>query len=291
MTIKLRSHLKKHIVGFLRQKRALGYVYASEERTLEQFDSLCAEYYPSETILTKSMALKWAEARENESVKSTRNRIIPIRELAKYMNGIGAEAYLVPQDLLPHVTRYMPYVYTPEELATVFSFFDTIPRRNKFPVRHLVIPVMFRLIYCCGLRPKEGREILRNDINLRTGQAVIQKTKNHKDRIIVLSPDVLKLCQQYDKKVNDIFPERRYFFPNSNGNAYSREWMLGLFRKCLNDSKLPFRGQRHDIVFALFEFLSRTRKIFIYRILYPSCSTILFANIRHVPRKILTLDS
>lgn len=49
--------------------------------------------------------------------------------------------------------------------------------------------------------------------------------------------------------------------------------------------------QRHDIVFALFEFLSRTRKIFIYRILYPSCSTILFANIRHVPRKILTLDS
>ena len=44
----------------------------------------------------------------------------------------------------------------------------------------LVMPVIFRLIYTCGLRPQEGRLIKRKDINLEEGVLFIPESKRHK---------------------------------------------------------------------------------------------------------------
>jgi len=242
MTKKNRSRFKKHIIGFLEYKRALGYIYSAEERCLKSFDSFCAEYYPSESTLTKGIALKWTESRENEGPKSRSSRISLIRELAKYMNSIGMNSYVIPSHLFPRLTRYIPHLYTSDELSAIFSVLDQIQPNIRHPIRHLVISVIFRLIYCCGLRPQEGRCLLRNDVDLTTGQIVIRASKKRKDRLVVLSTDVLKLCQQYDKKVNAVFPERKCFFPTTAGNCYSGSQLQGIYRQSLQDTKMPFAG-------------------------------------------------
>ena len=244
MKEKYRSRFKKYIIGFLEQKRALGYVYSREEGYLKKFDSFCADNYPSESTLTKSIVLKWAEVIGNEKPHSRYGRVIPVRGLAKYMNSIGVEAYIVPTRLFTGKVRYIPHLFTPEELSAIFSFFDQIQPNSRYPIRHFVYPVLFRMIYCCGLRPKEGREILRSNVDLKTGKIVIQKAKNHKDRVIVLSTDMLKLSQQYDKKINVVFPDRLYFFPNSKGNAYTYYATQRMFRLCLENIKLAYIGNR-----------------------------------------------
>lgn len=81
MTKEFRSRFKKHLVGFLQQKRATGRTYPTGEECLGKFDEFCAEYYPSESKLTKGIALKWAESRENEGPKTRQNRISLVRQL------------------------------------------------------------------------------------------------------------------------------------------------------------------------------------------------------------------
>ena len=43
-----------------------------------------------------------------------------------------------------------------------------------------IAPTLFRLLYTCGLRPKEGRESLTENINLETGEILITHTKRNK---------------------------------------------------------------------------------------------------------------
>ena len=45
--------------------------------------------------------------------------------------------------------------------------------------------MLFRLIYACGLRPNEGRNLRISDINFETGELFITKTKRRKERIVV----------------------------------------------------------------------------------------------------------
>ncbi|MDP2729298.1 MAG: tyrosine-type recombinase/integrase, partial [Dehalococcoidales bacterium] len=89
------------------------------------------------------------------------------------------------------------------------------------PVKHLVIPVFFRLLYCCGLRSSEARLLNTGDINLATGRMFIRQSKGHKDRTVMLAEDVLALCRKYETKVSRIFPDRQAFFPNSKGEFYN----------------------------------------------------------------------
>ncbi len=246
MKTQFHSRLKKFITGFIEQKRALGRVYSREEQRLKDFDSFCVNHYPSESTLTKTMALKWAEVRENEN-QGRYMRISLIRELAKYMNSLGVDSYVTPSYFLPRVTRYIPHLYTSDELSEIFSVLDRLEPCTRSPVRHIVIPTMFRMVYCCGLRPKEGRNILRNDVDLKTGQIVVRDAKCHKDRVIALSADMLELCRLYDKTINTVFLERQYFFPNHVGNAYSASRQTAIYRQCLKKVKMSFPGNRPRI--------------------------------------------
>ena len=238
------SRFKKHIIKFLEQKRALGYAYREEERILKNFDSFCIDFYPSESILTKSIALKWAELGDNEGPKTRNKRVSLIRGLANYINGMGGDSYVIPRDLFSRITPYVPHLYAPEELSAFFSAVDRLQPNKISSIRHLVMPVMFRMIYCCGLRPNEGRDVLRGNVDLKTGQIIIQEAKNHRDRVVVLSPDMLKLCQRYDKSIDAVLPDRQYFFPKLNGNAYNHGGVVKIYRQCLKDTKMVFPGNQ-----------------------------------------------
>lgn len=242
MKSSFKSYFKHHIKDFIKQKRAVGRSYEESERILNVFDAFCCEHFPEEKNLTVEVGLKWAEIKDTESRNGFRNRLIPVRELAKYMTGIGLQAYVIPFDLAPKGPKYVPHIYTAPELSTIFSVYDQIPFKRNFPIRHLVIPVLFRLVYCCGLRPGEGRKLLRENIDLKSGQVNILEAKGHKDRVVVMADDLLGLCRLYDKMVDRIQSKRRLFFPDSSGNLYTRTWMQDTFRNYLAKTGLTFSG-------------------------------------------------
>jgi integrase/recombinase XerD len=217
------GNFKPYIEGLIEQKRSIGYPYDSSAQKLKAFGVFCLENYPDETVLTKKIAMHWAEKRQEEHVNGLMRRITPIRQLAKYMNRLGIDAYIIPPGIPGKQTRYVPHIFTDQELQAFFTEIDRCAvSPYSPPARHLVIPVFFRVLYCCGLRLSEARLLKVEDVDLETGKLTIRQSKGNKDRNVMLSEEVLDLCRIYHAKVSRIFPDRVGFFPNQCGKYYNR---------------------------------------------------------------------
>ena len=101
-----------------------------------------------------------------------------------------------------------------------------------FEYNTMMIPVMFRLIYTCGLRPNEGRELLTENINFDTGEILITKTKRHKERIVVMSDDMLDFCKHYNATSSKYRGNSKYFFPAHDGEPLINTRMNSLLNEC-----------------------------------------------------------
>lgn len=112
---------------------------------------------------------------------------------------------------------------------------NTLSRYRRFGFNYyrdaLVMPVIFRLIYTCGLRPQEGRLIKRKDINLEEGVLFIPESKRHKDRFVVIPEDMLELCRRYDTIIRKKVPQNEYFFPSGDFTCYHAVTLEANFKR------------------------------------------------------------
>ena len=220
MNTPVSGNFKPYIEGLIEQKKALGYPYTSSARILKTFSVFCLNHYPEETVLTKAIAMHWAARRPEEHVNWLLRRITPVRQLAKYMHRLGLEAYLIPPGIPGKPIRYVPHFFTDQELQAFFAELDQCPVSRDSPARHLIIPVFFRVLYCCGLRSSEARLLNVEEVDLENGKLTIRQSKGHKDRQVMMSEEVLNLCRVYHTKVSQMLPERIGFFPNPRGAYY-----------------------------------------------------------------------
>ncbi|NVN00535.1 tyrosine-type recombinase/integrase [Arthrobacter sp. SDTb3-6] len=227
------SGLAPHIQGLLEVKHALGLPYEESGRHLRKFDAMCARDFPRQGTLTREMAMAWVVGRPGEHVNGQIRRITPIRQLAKHMASMGAAAYVIPAGIPgPHV-HYRPHIFSHQELRALFDAADAINASPFGGQRQLIIPVMFRMIYCLGLRPGEARKLHRNDVDLARGSVLIRESKGHKDRMVFLSPDLQEYCRHYEAAISTFHPGRIPFFPNHHGVFYSKGTPDYWFRELL----------------------------------------------------------
>ena len=111
-----------YICGLIEKKQALGYDYHGSACILRTFDEFCREQFPNETCLTAELAMKWAEQFKTEKNLSRLNRVSVIRELAKYMNSVGEQAYLLPLQLTKKSGRHMLRLQLASSLGSVNSY-------------------------------------------------------------------------------------------------------------------------------------------------------------------------
>ncbi|MEO8223083.1 MAG: tyrosine-type recombinase/integrase, partial [Specibacter sp.] len=192
------------------------------ERHLLAFDTMCAQRFPGQAILSREMAMAWVVQRPNEHVNGQMRRITPIRQLAKHMTSQGAAAYVIPTGIPGRQIHYQPHIFSHQELRALFDAADAIQPSPSGGQRQLIIPVMFRMIYCLGLRPGEARKLYRNDVDLGRGSVMIRESKGHKDRMVFMSPDLQEYCRQYDAVAGSLHPDPIPFFPNHHGSFYNK---------------------------------------------------------------------
>ena len=132
---------------------------------------------------------------------------------------------------MPKNPRFTPYILTDDELSAFFSAVDDYKCKKDSFIKETA-SVLFRLIYTCGLRPREGRLIKRSNICFTTGEILIDKAKRQKQRIIVMSPDMLQMCKLYDLKRQVVESGSEYFFVDGDGNEFSQHFLNILFKRC-----------------------------------------------------------
>ncbi|MDL2314424.1 tyrosine-type recombinase/integrase, partial [Desulfovibrio sp. OttesenSCG-928-C14] len=242
------SRFKTCLEDFVAQKRALGFAYRTEMFILRRFDQMCLQMFPDESVLTKKIGDMWATLRLNESRATLHCRLAPVRELAKYLVRQGADAYLPESLHIPESTkRQVPHIFTDEELVMFFTAADRLEYCRRSPIRHLIVPVFFRLMYCCGLRPSETRLIRKEDIDFRKRTIKIRNSKGRKDRLVVMSEDVSLLCEKYFALTCEMVPGNNYFFPNwCKRHPYlASSWLFEMFHLCWDTSGIVnYSGKR-----------------------------------------------
>ena len=214
------SKLAPFMEAFMEFKHSLGWKYKTGEFYLREFDRYCAEN-ESEAASLKDNIKSWAIIRETECPNTQHVRVAPIREFGKYLQSSGySDSYIIPKKVCQKQNRTIPHFFTDDEIVSFFDACDTLKPRKENIVRHLVLPMFYRLLYCGGFRTCEARLLMRKNVNLRIGYIDIFRSKGLKDRRVFLPDDLRSLYEKYDAKINAILPNRIYFFPVKTNGCY-----------------------------------------------------------------------
>jgi integrase len=232
-----------HITGLIEQKQSIGYVYQTEAGVLKRFDLFCLTHYPEIKELSREIVLHWSSQRPDEHPATLEGRVTPVRELAKYMINNGHQAFVLSGGMIPKCPRYLPYIYSDDELERIFSLIDGCHYCAEVPFRHLVMPVFFRLLYCCGLRLTEARMLKVKDVDMGDGVITLTKTKFGRQRQIPLSEGLHKHFETYFKNVHLLSKPDDWFFPGYKGKPMTLSNVDKNHRRFLWQARISHPGR------------------------------------------------
>ena len=206
-----------YIKQFLQEKRSVGFTYETEEWKLKHFDDFCVKESVIQPYLSRELVKKWGTLREGEALSTCSARTSIIRQFALFMISLGEEAY-IPSNFYKCEKRLV-HVLSDDEISAFFHEIDSYSPEIKVPSflrLSTEYKVIFRLIYCCGLRISEARKLKWSDADLEAGTLKIMQSKGHKDRLIYMSDDLAVLMKEYKTILNDhhgcvsewVFPAR-----------------------------------------------------------------------------------
>ncbi len=239
------------IAGYIEENRAVGYKFLKASSLLKQFDTLVYREQWTEMKLSKQLVLLWTKKRPNETESNRCHRISIIRGFAKYLVRLSYEAYIFPPGMVT-VERYsyVPYIFSKTELKNIFKICDNYPASNTSPKRHLILPLLFRMLYGCGLRISEALKLKLNDVDLKKGTLFIHEAKFGKERIIPMAATLTERCCKYTYKVHNLESSNPFFFPSPFGGYYDESTIYVLFRDILWKAGISHSGKGprlHDI--------------------------------------------
>lgn len=239
------------IEDFIIFKRAQGYKYIIEENTLYRFSIFSTGYSFSENVIPESMLVDWFKQKPGEKVSTQYGRCSCTHVFLRYAIDYGYKVSL-PEIPKPHIKKYIPYIFTSQEINAFFTACDTFkPYAGSH--RHEIIPVLFRLLYGCGLRASEASNLKMEDVDLFNGVITIHEAKNGKDRYVPMSPSVIYAMQWFHNRVHINALEGYSFFFTGKYNDYiSRHKIYHWFRLCLDKAGIVHMGKgrgprEHDL--------------------------------------------
>lgn len=228
---------------FIAFKQAQGYKYYTEAKVLSRFCRFAESYARSEPILTRDLVLNWTAPKDGEAGKSRMHRVSLINQFGKYLRLTGHETCTLP----PHTnwarSSFTPYIFTHDEIRLLFQASDTIRPIAQSRNLHRELPVLFRLLYACGLRVSEAVGLHCRDVDLEKGILIVRESKNGQDRLIPLSASLMKLCASYRDEVIRELRDDDYFFPAPDRTILSPNTVYQRFHRILWDAGIPYGGK------------------------------------------------
>jgi integrase/recombinase XerD len=234
------------ITAVVAEKRAVGCKYDAEERVLARFAAFSGSQFPRLDAPTRASVEAWIAAARQRGVKpaTLQGLAAPVRELARWLGRRGVPAYVLPAGALPRPARYVPHIYTDQELAALFAQTDRCHYDSQVPFRHLVMPVLFRTIYACGLRASEARLLRFGDVDLAAGVLTIRDGKGGKDRQVPVSAPLHDRLAGYHAQIAGR-TGGNWFFPGRTGQPLTLANIDKNFRRFLWQARIPHGGRGH----------------------------------------------
>ena len=235
--------LAPYMADFVEQKRALGFKYNSCVEVFNEFDRFCNQRGLAEPSISKELLTLWEEKRPHENESTQRMRISYVRAFCEYLHNNGCEAPGVFHPLPKRSKEFVPYIFTKDELNRLFAATDKTEETPASPLRHLIMPTLFRLLYTCGLRVSEALSLKVTDVDLEQGVMTVYGAKGDRDRMVGISDSMLEYMKAYRNHPLLKKSVSEYFFPAPDGGFYDTSTIYAYFRQYLFQAGIPHRGR------------------------------------------------
>lgn len=215
------SQLAPIIWKYLESRQNEGYTSVHCGYYMQELDCLSKELSDA-PVVTKELIDAWDLLKPYLSNRSKIVRHNAIRAFAKFAYTQDGISYVPDTSKLKNSSTFTPHIFTVEEIRRLLYAADNLPVRNNAPTRHLVIPAVIRLLYCCGFRIGEVLRLRVKDVDLDTGIITVHNGKGGKDRLVPVHNSVIEYLRSYSAQLPD---EREWFFPSACGH-YSIKTMF-----------------------------------------------------------------
>ena len=185
--------LIEEINRYIALRRSLGFKLKETAKNLAWFGQFVEAR--GERHVRTATAVAWAEG---ASTPDTRyRRITDVIRLATFLHAEDAAHEIPPGGIFKaHRTKFIPYIFTDDELARLIIAARVRQQDESSPVRREIYAVLFGLIASTGLRISEALNLTLSDV-LPDGILHIRKTKFGKSRMVPLHPSVMPILDRY----------------------------------------------------------------------------------------------
>ena len=250
VTYQWNSDLSGMMASFLNEKRMTGYKYSNQEKWLIRFDNYYDRNGYTGIRITKSMVNDFIYSLpEQRSTHYVKERLF--RDFALFLVRQGYQEIYVAQIKSAPVKKcsHIPYIFTEEEMRHIFIAVDAW-EDSFYTNRHLVDPVLFRLLYATGMRVSEALNIMVKDFNGIDGVLTVYHAKNYKDRLIPIAPSLADRIGKFINVFHKYSPDTAYLFQSPRKNRMDNSTVYRRFRQYLQCANIPHTdaGPRvHDL--------------------------------------------
>ena len=228
---------------FVQEKHACGYIYREPTRLLHCLDDFLVQERLTTLELPRTLARKWLAKKPHESARTQQSRITLVRHFSRFLLRAGYPAE-VPESTLAarKPPPFIPTLLTDEELGKFFPALDALQPTASSPLRHLVMPEIFRLLYGCGFRVGEVLKLRVQDVDLHQGIITVRQAKFRKDRLVPPALSLMNRLRKYAEHFGDRPPDT-CFFPGPTGGPFALRTVYTVFRKLLIQCGIAHAGR------------------------------------------------
>ncbi len=234
--------LAQQLSAFVDFKRALGFKYTSEVVMLRRFDRWTQTQPGPHDTLTETIVQSWLQQGVLEGERTLSGRTSLIRQMGLYLNTIGQPAFIPEPSAGSRHYTFVPHIFTDHELHRIFEEADrvTASRQSTLPV---VLPILLRVLYGCGLRVSEGLRLTMEDVDWTAQTLTIRNSKFGKDRLVPMASSLAIMVQTYVHQVHPDSPPSAWLFCHRDGSAISADNVYRRFRDILWYAGIPHHGK------------------------------------------------
>lgn len=205
-------------------------------RTMVLFDEYLCRINHTDKEIPEHVIESWIkEVSTGISVNTSGQYVHYIRQLLLFLAGYGYTCF-IPRTIMTHDT-YVPYLFSDEDIEKIFVTADSMrvlrARKNKHAEKE--IPLILRLLYCCGLRVGETVNIKVGDLDFERNLIVLRVTKKYKQRLIPFEKDLADIIYRYCIGMGILNDSEAYLFPADDRNSHISPNAVGNYFRIIRE--------------------------------------------------------
>ena len=220
--------------------------YGCDCATLRSFDCYLAANGTDGKEIGIAAVHGWMQSLCPSYARSTFvGKVSSLRKFLEYLRYSGFAVFLPRCPKLDDA--YLPYIFSDTELEKIFRAADSIrPAAPARPYIHLELPMLLRLLYCCGLRLGEALALQVKDIHFKDGTILIRNAKNKKQRIVPVDWALAGMLGKYCLAMGLAGGPEDFLFPGrSPGKPLSKNTAWRRFRRILEETGIYTKPEAH----------------------------------------------